>query len=1140
MVAAVEKQKFAYVLNRDASQNLTISSPLEAHKAHTIVFDLCAIDVGFENPVFAVLELDFTNADQDPTGEAARDTEKMLTYYELDLGLNHVTRRWSEPVARTANLLLSVPGGEDGPSGVLVCGENWIAYKRENHAEVRTPLPRRKNFPNERGLLIISTAALKQKDMFFFLVLSEIGDLYKVTLEYAKDKTETNVFTVANVIVSVFDTIFPANALCITKTGLLFAAAEFGDHALFQFQALGEEATAIANSIFDPALGDDAQSAAKVAPRFEASAQPKNLLLIDELESLCAPTCLHALNTIGTNSDSPLLVACRGGQRPALDMMRRGCTAQEMAQSELPGRPSAVWTVRSRIDDDFDKYIVLSFTNATMILSIGDTVEEVNDSGFLTDTPTLEVALLADNALLQAYVGGLRHIRGPDHINEWKGRNQEASLTCATANERQVTVCTASSEITYLELDASGILTELGTKELGTDIACLDLSPIPAGRARTQFLAVGCFDGMVKIFNLDPTDLLDLLASVKLNEAPESLRFLTVSLRVLSNNENSTQQKKKKNAILKADSIYLFAGLRNGVCQRLSVDELSGDLTEPTSRFFGPRQIRLVRIFREQRPALLALSSKPWLLAPRREASQGPAALVEIPIAYDTLDFAASFKSEQCPEAIVAVAGTTLRIFVAELKQDDQTFQSQLVPTLYTPRVCINLPIADRQLLLIAETDQHRYTESEARALSIANKEKGDEDAMDIADDDDNNNKESSKITTEETTTENVLQEVEDEIPPLRIINSPIPPENGKWASCLRIIDPTVPNDVLELLELGENEAAVSCATCIFAGRPETTEFFLAVGTVKSLRFDQPGGRKHDGCFIHIYRLLESHRLVLLHKTPIEDIPLCLIEFRGRLMVSVGCALRLYDLGKRKLLRKTEHVRLVPNLIIKLQVYGDRIYACDSTESIFFAKYIRETNRFAVFADDPIPRIIASLCIIDYDTVAIGDKFGNIALLRLPPDADDEVDDPSGVSIYFAEAAPNLHKLQTIAQYHIGAIATSIIKTPLGGPGSDEALFFAAIDGRIGALVPSKTRDDKDFFTMLEMHLRQEYQHFFTGRDHISFRSAFAPVKDVVDGDLCLEFPFLSRDLQVSIARDLDRSPHEVYKKFQDTLNRLL
>ena len=52
------------------------------------------VDVGFDNPIFACIELDYADADQDPTGEAAEETEKNLTYYELDLGLNHVIRKW--------------------------------------------------------------------------------------------------------------------------------------------------------------------------------------------------------------------------------------------------------------------------------------------------------------------------------------------------------------------------------------------------------------------------------------------------------------------------------------------------------------------------------------------------------------------------------------------------------------------------------------------------------------------------------------------------------------------------------------------------------------------------------------------------------------------------------------------------------------------------------------------------------------------------------------------------------------------------------------------------------------------------------------------------------------------------------------
>lgn len=58
-IGAVEKQKLVYILNRDAAARLTISSPLEAHKSNTLVFHMVGVDVGFENPMFACLEMDY-------------------------------------------------------------------------------------------------------------------------------------------------------------------------------------------------------------------------------------------------------------------------------------------------------------------------------------------------------------------------------------------------------------------------------------------------------------------------------------------------------------------------------------------------------------------------------------------------------------------------------------------------------------------------------------------------------------------------------------------------------------------------------------------------------------------------------------------------------------------------------------------------------------------------------------------------------------------------------------------------------------------------------------------------------------------------------------------------------------------------
>ena len=76
---------FSFVA-RDSSARLTISSPLEAHRSYSILFHIVGVDVGFENPTFACLELDYEDSDQDSSGEAMRQAQQTLTYYELDLG----------------------------------------------------------------------------------------------------------------------------------------------------------------------------------------------------------------------------------------------------------------------------------------------------------------------------------------------------------------------------------------------------------------------------------------------------------------------------------------------------------------------------------------------------------------------------------------------------------------------------------------------------------------------------------------------------------------------------------------------------------------------------------------------------------------------------------------------------------------------------------------------------------------------------------------------------------------------------------------------------------------------------------------------------------------------------------------------
>lgn len=117
--------------------------------------------------------------------------------------------------------------------------------------------------------------------------------------------------------------------------------------------------------------------------------------------------------------------------------------------------------------------------------------------------------------------------------------------------------------------------------------------------------------------------------------------------------------------------------------------------------------------------------------------------------------------------------------------------------------------------------------------------------------------------------------------------------------------------------------------------------------------------------------------------------------------------LRIYDLGKKKLLRKCES-RSIPNRICSIECQESRIIVTDIQESAFYAQYNQVENRIFVFADDSIPRWVTASCTLDYDTIAIADKFGNFSVGRVPKMASDEIEgDPTGNKLTYHK--PHLH-----------------------------------------------------------------------------------------------------------------------------------
>jgi splicing factor 3B subunit 3 len=214
---------------------------------------------------------------------------------------------------------------------------------------------------------------------------------------------------------------------------------------------------------------------------------------------------------------------------------------------------------------------------------------------------------------------------------------------------------------------------------------------------------------------------------------------------------------------------------------------------------------------------------------------------------------------------------------------------------------------------------------------------------------------------------------------------------------------------------------------------------------------------------------------------------------------------------------------------------GQRVWCADGEEGVLLLSYRPATGKAVVIADELTPRHVSgALSVLDADSVAVGDKFGSVAVIRAPDSADDDgiVSGEGAQTLWDASpvrGAPT--KLVTECQMYCGAAVTAVSKTALGG--GHEAILYGTVTGAVGALLPIMTKSDARLLEHLEMYLRAraEVEEGVgtaaserlspTGRVHVAYRSTFAPVRHIIDGDLCERFSSLPEAQRLAIAEEL-------------------
>ncbi|KAF5633815.1 pre-mRNA-splicing factor rse-1 [Fusarium tjaetaba] len=354
----------------------------------------------------------------------------------------------------------------------------------------------------------------------------------------------------------------------------------------------------------------------------------------------------------------------------------------EVATSELPGTVSGVWATKLTRQDKCDAYIILTSSDNTFVMSVGDEVQQVSDSGFLTSVTTLAVQQIGDDGLVQIHPKGIRHIRAGE-INDWP-IPQHRSIVAVATNEQQIVVALSSGEVVYFEVDRDGSLAEYNDKKsLSSTVTCLSLGPVPEGQIRSPVLAVGCEDCTVRILSLDPNSTLESKSIQVLTAAPSSLSIIAM-----------------EDPLSSSTGLYLHIGLSSGVYLRTRLDEITGELSDTQTRFLGLMAIKLFQVRVKGQSCVLALSSKPWLgyTDPKRGFTMTP-------LDCDELESACNFSSEQCEEGVILIGANFLRrtgslahcvanlafsIFSIENLSDNMVRRS--LPLTYTPRHLVKHP----------------------------------------------------------------------------------------------------------------------------------------------------------------------------------------------------------------------------------------------------------------------------------------------------------------------------------------------------------------------------------------------------------------------------------------------------------------
>lgn len=1076
MVGAIERNKLVYKVEMEnAAGLLELLSPIEVSSKNVLTLLVCALDTGYDNPLWAAIEIDYNNHQNkkyDP-----ETSPLLLNYYELDQGLNHVVVKRSKPdIPASATLLVPLPGHI---GGLFVCCTSHLIYEKGPGGErIYLPLPMREE--SSETIIVNSFLHTLKKDDFFILLQSSIGDLFKITVDYDSEAKK-----VTKIYATYFDSISACNSINVLKSGFLFANTTDNNKLFYQFEKLGE--------LDDTTLSSVASEDLLESPKPFKPQGLQNLALVDIMESLTPLVDSVLYERPSSDFHDLLTQLVTLSSHSYMKILTYGLPASELVSLPLPLVPTNIFTTRTTSSSLNDDYMVLttSLDSKTLVLSTGEVVEEVSDSGFVVDQHTLAVQQVGKHSIVQIHANGIRHIRHIlDEDLEVASKKQTdwyppagISVLQASTNSEQIIIGLSNREVCYFEIDTlDDQLTEYQDKleisEGSITALCLASNFVEKKKERSSFAIVASSDETIQVVSLLHHNCFDVLSIQALSANCSSLMMMPMD----------------------QDTLYVHMGLSNGIYARVNIDMISGKLSDTRLKYLGtkPVLLRSIALPGLKQHALLLISSRPWL-----GFFNVNNAFRLTPLLGANIKSGTSFYSEDIgTESIVGISNGDLTIFT--VGNDDaggfnanNEFSTELIKLRYSPR--------------------KQVKDSKSNTFFVVESEFG--------------------IVSPYSVSSDVDTDYYDAFGYERKVNS--------WASCLQVIDILL-SEVSQTFEFENNE----CTTAICQVKFGESDYIVVATSVNQTLLPPSS----TGGFVYTFsvkRLKGGPASVeLVHRTSTDGAPSAIVSFNGKLLACVGRQLRLYELGKKQLLRKSsteiDYLRRVTKVV---HIGGDVILVGDAGESVSYLKFEARKNAFTPFCNDVMRRQITSVEPLDNRTVIGGDKFGNIFVSRIPPETAEQLTDNVLVNNQENFLGASGARLTTVCEFYVGDIVTSFQKGTFVINGT-ESVIYTGIEGTVGLLVPLITNIETDFLLKLETLLRKHFDVSFedfgsgkytpsiVGREHLKFRGYYNPVKNVIDGDYVEKFYDLDSATKIKIAGQLDRTPKEVERKIYDLRNR--